>query len=112
MTHPELLRRVFVALHLALGSTLLVGGLMAAVGADRRDPHALVLGSVETLAAVLFLLPRTLRLGAALLLVTLAAAFTIHLLRGEWPGGLVIYAVGVAFVAVHGSGYQRRPSGA
>jgi hypothetical protein len=110
MSHPELLRRVFVAFHLALGSMLLVGGIVAAASAGPHDPHALVLGSIEALGAVLFLLPPTLRLGAAILLVTLAAAFTVHLLRGEWPGGLVVYAAGVAFVAVHRSGYRRTPS--
>ena len=108
MNPRERLRRAFVCFHIVLGVVLLIGSVQTVLGIGQRDLHALILGSVESLAAILFLIPRTLRLGAVLLLGVLAAAFLIHLHRGEWPGSLLIYAAGVAFVAVHGSAYRSR----
>jgi uncharacterized membrane protein YphA (DoxX/SURF4 family) len=68
-----------------------------------HDPHLIVVGSFEALAALLFLVPRTLRLGAAGLLVTFAGVFLLHALRYHFRGDLLIDAVVVLFVAVHGS---------
>ncbi len=48
-------------------------------------------------------LPRTVRLGGAGLLLTFTSAIFIHALRGEFPGPLLIYAAGTAFVTAHGS---------
>ena len=109
MPSHERLRRAFVALHLVLGLGLFILSARAAVGAP-ADSHVLPLAGLEAVAAILFLLPRTLRLGAGLLMATLAVAIVLHVLRGEWPGALPIYAAAVLFVAVHGSAYRPRVS--
>jgi hypothetical protein len=53
---------------------------------------ALVLGSVETVGAILFLLPETLITGGWLLLAVFAIAFLFHGLQGDFRGDLLIYA--------------------
>lgn len=75
---------------------------MALAGGRHHDPHVALLGAVEGVAALLFLIPRTLKLGAAGLLLTFALAFFAHAARGEFRGDLVLYAAVVSFVAVHG----------
>lgn len=65
-----------------------------------------VIGSAEATAAVAFLIPWTLRLGAALLLLTLVGAVLVHAGRGEWRPDLLVYASGVILVAVHGATYR------
>lgn len=55
-----------------------------------------MLASVETLAAALFLWPRTLRLGAAVLTAVFAVAFLAHAWRGQFPGALLEYAAGAS----------------
>ena len=68
-----------------------------------HDPHALVLGTIEAAAALVFLIPKTMRAGGATLLVVLALASVFHTIRGEFPGPLFIDAAGVLFVMVHGA---------
>jgi predicted secreted protein len=68
-----------------------------------HDPHLVVVGSVEALAALLFLIPRTLRIGALGLLFTFAVVFFVHASRLQFRGDLLVYAAVVSFVAVHGS---------
>ena len=67
-----------------------------------HNPHVAILAAIEGVAALLFVLPRTLRIGATGLLLTFAAAFIVHLLMGEFRGDLIFYGVVVCFTAVHG----------
>ncbi len=67
-----------------------------------HDPHLILVGTFEAVAALLFLFPRTLRIGAAGLLFTFAGVFLLHALRHQFRGDLLVYAVVVLFVAVHG----------
>lgn len=81
--------------------------------AVHTDIHAIVLGSVEALAALLFLIPPTMRLGGYGLLGTFGFALLIHATRGQSAGSLLIFAAAVFFVIVHGpvpwgSAWQRR----
>jgi hypothetical protein len=105
--------RAFLALYVTLGVIVLaesVRTVMAAVGGhfhphDRS--HAILLGCLESVAAVLFLIPRTMRLGAAGLLLVFVLAFLRHALGGEPPLALLVYGVAVLFVRVHGvQGYR------
>ena len=96
--------RAFVGLWWTLGGVLFVlsiqtvwHGLTAG-----GDAHAVVLGSIEAIAAVLFLVPRTLRTGGAGLLATFVVAFVLHAARGQLASPLLVYAAGVVFVMVHG----------
>src|SRR5712692_638001 len=54
----------------------------------------------EMLACILFLVPRTMKWGALLLIIVLALAALVHVLHGNFQiGGLLIYAAAVSVVA-------------
>jgi hypothetical protein len=110
---PQSLVRAFLALYLAVGVIVLiesVSTVLAAVngGFSSHDrPHALILGAIESVAAILFLIPRTMRAGAALLLVVFGLAFALHLAGGHPNLDLLVFAAAVFFVRVHGvRGYR------
>ena len=111
MTTP-LFRRSFTAFHLVLGLGILWLSVLTVMGALRpdaghHDPHALVLGTVEAIGALLFLFPRTLRAGAVLLLLTIGIAAAVHAFRGHLRIDLLIYAAGVWLVSAHRAGEAR-----
>lgn len=100
--------RAFVAFWWILGGVLLVLSVQtvrSAIGsaASHSDVHAVLVGSVEAIAAVLFLIPGAMRVGGVGLLLTLAVGFVVHTFRGHFAGPLLVYAAGVVFVMVHGS---------
>jgi hypothetical protein len=68
---------------------------------------ALVLGSVETIGAVLFLLPQTLVAGGWILLAVFAVAFAFHGLQGDFRGDLLIYAA-ATFACISNLGRRKR----
>ena len=98
--------RAFVLLWWTLGVALLIGSIQTARGAlasgHSTHPHLLLLGAVEAAAALLFLIPRTLRLGAAGLLLTLIVALLVHAGLHQLRWDLLVYSAAVLFVAVHG----------
>jgi hypothetical protein len=60
----------------------------------------LALACAEMLACVIFLIPRTMKQGATLLIIVLALAALVHMLHGSFEiGGLLIFAAAVAVVA-------------
>jgi hypothetical protein len=60
----------------------------------------LALAWSEMLACVVFLIPRTMKAGALLLIIVLALAALVHALHGNFQiGGLLIFAAAVAVVA-------------
>jgi len=106
------LRNAFIAFHLTLAVVVFWLSIQTAFNATGQSPvnlHLLTLAGVETVAAVLFLLPQTLRLGGAGLLLTFTIAIIAHTLRGEFAASLLVYAVGVVFVMVHGSAWTPHP---
>jgi uncharacterized membrane protein YphA (DoxX/SURF4 family) len=100
--------RAFVALYLTLGAVVLVQSVQTVIGARRGafrpgdQLHAFILGSVEVVGALLFLIPRTMRTGAAVLLAIFALAFLLHATEGDLHLTLLVYAAGVLFVRIHG----------
>ncbi len=101
------LRAAFVLLHITLGLMLGIGGATTAWGAS--GPHAMhlaVLGGLEAVAAILFLVPRTVRVGALGLILACGTAFLAHAAMGQWRGDLLVYIAAVFFVAHHGSAYR------
>ena len=100
-------RRAFMALHWALGLGILVATLQTLLHVTREhggpDLHMGFLVALESVGAVLFLIPRTLRVGAVALLIVLLGGFAVHVARGELEVQLLIYAAGVWFVMVHGA---------
>jgi len=102
---PRALVRSFVAMWWTLGIALLVLSIRTVAGAalpGARDPHAIVIGGVEAVSALLFLVPGTLRIGAAGLLVAIGAALLLHATAHHFRWDLLMYAAAVQFVAVHG----------
>ena len=61
-----------------------------------------VLGGSEILAAVLFLVPFTAKIGSYLLLIIFALAILLHILHGQYNvGGLVVYAAAILVCLAH-----------
>lgn len=69
----------------------------------RGTKHLSLSWLASRLFPLLFIVPKTMRLGAAGLLLTLSVALVAHLFLGQFRADLLLYAVAVAFVAVHGS---------
>jgi ClpA/ClpB-like protein len=69
-------------------------------GAESGKAHVAALAAVEIIGALLFLVPKTMRYGAWLLLAVFAVAAIAHLVRGEFPGSLFVYAAGTILVLV------------
>ncbi len=103
------LRHAFIVFHFTLGAVVLIQSVSTAlqaagVGAAPPANWQLVgFATLEALAAILFLVPRTTRPGGALLTVVLPVAFAVHALGGHVELGLLVYAAGALFVATHGN---------
>jgi hypothetical protein len=102
----ERIRRAFLIFHLVLGLGLLWGSVHTLLHLGSTDLHARIVGSIEAVGAVAFLIPRTLRFGGALLVLSIAGAMVVHAGMGEWRPDLLVYAAGVVLVMVHGSAYR------
>ena len=110
---PRSLVRAFLILYVTLGLVVLAQSVQtviaahhgAAITPDRL--HALLVGAVEAIAALLFLVPQTMGVGANTLLAVFALAFGLHALEGHPNFTLLVYAAGVLFVRIHGvRGYR------
>jgi hypothetical protein len=112
MSHHAL-RRSFVAFHLILGAVVLVESLMTVWYASglghspHPNPILAVLAGAEAVAALLFILPAALRIGAASLLLIFIFALAFHGLHGELQLTLLVYAAGVMLVTAHGSAFGK-----
>ena len=87
-----------------LGILLVVYSVQAAwhsLGTNSANLHVAALSSVEAVAALLFLVPSTMRVAGAYLLAVFALAFVLHDARGEFASQLLLYAAGVTFIRVH-----------
>ena len=99
--------RAFIALWWTLGILLIVYSVQTAWQAISAGPtglgvHVVALASIETIAALLFLVPRTMRAGGSCLLAVFAVAIVLHGIKGEFPSQLLLYGVAVSFVMSHG----------
>ena len=103
---PRRLIRAFAILWIVTGVALLTASLntvwSAVVGSSSHHFHVVALATIESIAAMLFLVPRSMGLGAIGLLFTIGIAFTLHALSGDLRSDLALYAASVVFVAVHG----------
>jgi uncharacterized membrane protein len=103
-------RRAFQLLHLVLGVGLLGTALDTLVHAlrDGQGPLAVV-ATVAAVGAVLFLIPRTLKVGGTALLVVVLAVLVERTLRGQWRLDLVVFAAAIWLVVVHGGVRPSKP---
>jgi hypothetical protein len=105
---PRRLVLAFLGLWVTLGVVLLVASVETLRGAlngamvGPSHVHLALLAGIEAVAALLFLLPRTMRMGGIGLLATFAVAFLAHVLAGEFRWMLLLYAAATTFVLVHG----------
>jgi hypothetical protein len=98
-------RQLFIVLYVAFGIILAVEGIMTLTHAvpDRNTLHV-AFGAAETMGALLFLWPRTMRLGAmCCLLPAFAAAAMVHIGQGEFPSEHLVYAIATVFATLHGA---------
>jgi hypothetical protein len=109
-------RRTFIIFHLTLGIVVFIQSLSAvlkSIGIERLQHFKLILAvfaSLEALAALLFLLPLTMRVAGIALLLIFGGAIIFHGLHGEFLSTLLVYAAGVAFVMAHGSAFGQDAS--
>lgn len=82
MSESERIRRAFLIFHLILGLALLWGSVHTLLHLGPTDLHARIVGSVEAVGAVAFLIPRTLRFGGALLVLSIVGAILVHATGG------------------------------
>ena len=103
---PLRLLRSFLALWWVLGCALFVLSVRTVASAFEpghgANPHMVLIGGIEAAAAILFLVPKTLRVGAAGLLFAIAIAWLLHAHSQIIRWDLAIDAAAVLFVAVHG----------
>ena len=92
-----------IVLRLVLGLVIAGNSFVVAMNQIRGHAHSvlLILGLAELIAAVLFLIPQTVRLGGISLIVVFAAAAVFHVLHGEYDiSFLAIYAA-AAFAVIY-----------
>ena len=105
------LRRSFVAFHITLAVVIFLQSIKTIIEASYHHTgnplgsHLSILAGAEAFAALLFLLPKTLKTGGVLLLLIFCFATIVHGIQHEL--NLVVYAAGVLFVTVHGSAYSK-----
>ena len=110
MINHQTLRRSFIAFHLTLGAVVFLQSVTAVLqtrGASHTSHAVAVLAGAEAVAALLFVVPATLRAGALSLLAIFFFALAFHGLHGELQSTLLVYAAGVFFVLVHGSAFGK-----
>jgi hypothetical protein len=103
MKLPRPVTWLHLALALVIGQASLLLLLRAHHGGASGGVHpavATALAAVELLAVGLFLVPKTLVLGARLLWIVLVAAALLHLHAGQAPSPIfLVYAAGIWVVA-------------
>lgn len=102
-------RLAFVVFHLILGGVIFLQSVSIVLRAlsvhvAGSVSHLTILALVEAIAALLFLVPKTARVGGGILLAVIAFAIFVHGIRGELP--LLVYAAGVVLVMVEGGTYK------
>ncbi len=110
------LRWPFIVLHLTLGVVVFVASARTALAALQpglsggTNWHIVLLGTVEAIGALLFLLPKCTRVGGSVMLATFGIAIVAHALQHQFPAFLLVYAAATWFVMVHGGLWRLAPS--
>ncbi len=105
-------RRAFVLFHLTLAVVILLESLLTVVHSlhSPTESHLNTIlpwfAGLEALAAIMLLIPQTLKIGGAILLLIFLIAIVVHGPADGMP--LIVYAAGVIFVMAHGSAYSTR----
>jgi hypothetical protein len=111
MTSERNLRRAFIVFHLTLAIVIFIESVMTVMHSLHSpvDSHLDIIlpwfAGLEALAAVLLIIPWTLKIGGWILLVIFAVAIIVHGPLYQMP--LFAYAAGVILIMVHGSAYSK-----
>ena len=99
-------RSAFRVLHAVLGLGLFGTGVDTLIRSlrDGQTPLALV-AIVTSTAAVLFLIPRTVRAGGALLLLVVLTVLAQQTIRGAWRLDLMVFAAAIWLVVARGGAW-------
>lgn len=109
-------RLAFIAFHITLAAVVFIESMITvfhSLHSTTQSHLGTILpwfAGVEALAALLLLIPQTLKIGGGLLLAIFAVAIIVHGPADQMP--LFVFAAGVIFVMVHGSAYSRDAGGA
>lgn len=97
--------RLSRVLHLALGLIFAIEGALTLRHAlsEHHDLHLLVMATTQTLAALLFTWPRTMRIGGWVLVAMFTISAGIQLLRSDFPTAQLVYVIALVFMILHGS---------
>ncbi len=113
MSAPAL-RGAFAVFHVVLGSGILfLAGRTVVDGVTGAHPLSslLLIGAgIEALGAVLFMFPRTLRIGGTIMLLTMTTVLILDSLSRHWRIDLLIYLAGTYYVMVHAAARGARSS--
>lgn len=93
-------RRAARALHLALGLLIVVEGAvnLGLCIANERGLQLIAFHTAQAVGALLFIVPRTVAVGACILVCAFLAAAGVHALGHTWPFTHLVYAVAVLVV--------------
>jgi len=108
------LRRAFTVFHYVLGLGIAFLAARTAIdgvtGAHSLPPLLVIGAGIEALGAVLFMFPRTLRVGGTIMLLTMTTVLILDSLSRHWRIDLLIYLAGTYYVMVHGATWGARSS--
>ncbi len=102
----QAVRRSFLGLHLTLAVVAMVqSGQTLLHAAEGLAEHHLLLmfGVLQLVAAVLFLIPRSMRIGGIALVVLFVHAALYEATRGAFPAAPLVFAAAALFVTLHGT---------
>ena len=108
------MRRAFTVFHFVLGLGILFLAARTVIDGVRGAhplPLLLLIGAgIEALGAALFMVPRTLRMGGTIMLLTMTTALILESLSRHLRIDLLIYLAGTCYVIVHGAAWGTRSS--
>jgi hypothetical protein len=103
-----LTRAAFIVLHVTLAAVIAIQGIgtLAHALSEHHGGHLALVGVVQTVAALLFAWPGTVRIGGIALIAIFVMASLVDALHGSFPGAELVYAAAAFFVTVQGSGWR------
>jgi hypothetical protein len=105
-------RWAFVLFHVTLGVVILIQSLLAlfhSLHIETQSHLATLLpwfAGLEAIAAIMLLVPHSLKIGGVMLLLIFVIALIVHGPADGMP--LMVYGAGVVLVMAHGSAYRSK----
>jgi uncharacterized membrane protein HdeD (DUF308 family) len=92
--------RASTALYVALGLILVIEAVLTLRHAlsVHHDQHLALVAVTQGIGALLFIWPRTMRIGACLLVCLFLISAVVHAFRGEFASEHLVSAIAVSFI--------------